>query len=145
MKHNSIKPKNKLRSAKKFIISLPGFHQLGLSALGLTPLRATSMTYKDEQVYKRMMKGSIFFNLCFAKIPCGAFITWRHLFLAISHSLLIPHLGYLQIWRGNTQIHILLSMYFFQACSLHSLNYLILKDLLEIQWIPPEHQLRINL
>lgn len=60
MKHNSIKPKNKLISAKKFIISLPGFHQLGLSALGLTPLRATSMTYKDEQVYMRMMKRSIF-------------------------------------------------------------------------------------
>lgn len=71
MKHNSIKPKNKLRSAKKFIISLPGFHQLGLSALGLTPLRATSMTYKDEQVYMRMMKRSIFLIFASPKYHVG--------------------------------------------------------------------------
>lgn len=64
MKDNSIKPKNKLGSAKKFIVSLPGFHQLGLSALGLTPLRATSTPYKDEQVYMRMVKRSVFFSLC---------------------------------------------------------------------------------
>lgn len=45
---------------KKKFISLSGSHQLGLSALGFTPLRATSMTDKNEQVYMRMMKRSIF-------------------------------------------------------------------------------------
>lgn len=131
MKDNSIKPKNKLGSAKKFIVSLPGFHQLGSSALGLTSLRATSTPYKDEQVYMRMVKRSVF--SVFAKILSGAVITGNKLFWAISHSLLIPYLCYLQIWRGNVQIHTLLYMYFFQVCSLYSLNYLILKDLLEIQ------------
>lgn len=60
IKNNSIKPKNQLGSAKKKFISLSGSHQLGLSALGFTPLRATSMTDKNEQVYMRMMKRSIF-------------------------------------------------------------------------------------
>lgn len=71
MTDNSIKPKNKLGSAKKFIISLPGFHQLGLSALALPPLRATSMTYKDEQVYMRMMKRSIFLIFTLPKYCLG--------------------------------------------------------------------------
>lgn len=145
IEYYSVKPKNKLGSAKELIISLPGFHQLGLSALGLTPLRATSPTYKDEQVNIRKMERSFFFNLSFAKILSGVLMTGRYLFLAISHSLIELYLCYFQIWRVNVQIHMLLYVYFFQVCSLHSLNYLILKDLLEIQWRPPERQLRINL
>lgn len=143
IKNNSIKPTNQLGSAKKknhFTLRIP---PAGLVCFRFYTRELQAWLIKMNKFTWEWWRDPFFKFLFCQNTVQGA--CYQNTFVCGNFSLLIPNLCYLRIWWDNVQIHTIPYLYFFQVCSLHLLNYLILKDLLEIQWRPPEHQLRTNL